>query len=139
MKTFKFGTAEIKMYVSADELPIDRWTMFNKYLMLDGIIGNSFEDIENKHIRTMFEIIDDKPKLTQCLKNLRELIYNISSSITYQHTAFCTFIHSINNELKTDLSESGIQETLKQLAKIGLTNEDIKKKIIVRGNLSTVN
>lgn len=139
METMKFGKTEIKMYVSADETPIDRWTMFNKYLMLDGIIGNSFEDIDAIHIRTLYEIMDDKVKLVQALKNFRELVYNISEGVNYQHSAFCTFIYSINNELITDLSESGITNILARLSEIGLTNNDIKKKIILRGNLSTLN
>ena len=137
METTKYGKHEIKMWVTADELPIDRWTAFNKYLMLDGIIGNSFEDIDGTHLRTISLLHDDKEKQLQAIQNLRELIFAIENRVNYQHHAFAVFVHSIDDKLTDDISDSGIKDTLAKLAKIGVTNSDIKKKTIVQGILST--
>ncbi len=135
MITFDFSGHKLKMWESIDEMPISRFMAYNKYMMISGALGSTFEDIERVHIGPLVQVMDDKQKALQQVANLRELIYNILQGVNYSHSAFVTMIHSIDGEPIEDMSESGIEEVKKRLNKIGLTNEDIKKKTIVQGML----
>ena len=129
MKTEQFGRHTVTLFESIDELPIDRFTSWNKYMMIDNSIGSTFEDIDNIHLRQLASVIDDKQKALQQIANLRELVYSIINGVNYQHHAFCCLVHSIDGVEMSDYTDTGIKETLKRLDKIGLTNNDIKKKI----------
>lgn len=139
MITFDFDGHKIKMWESIDEMPISRFMSYNKYMMIGGSFGSTFEDIDRVHIASLVQILDDKVKALQQINNLRELIFNVLKGINYEHSAFVTMIYSIDGELVTDMSESGIEEVKKRLNEIGLTNEDIKKKTIVQGMLYMTN
>lgn len=139
MITFDFSGHKVKMWESIDEMPISRFMAYNKYMMIGSAFGSTFEDIERTHIASLVQILDDKAKALQQIINLRELIFNALQGINYEHSAFVTMIHSINGDLVTDMSDSGIEDVKKRLNEIGLTNEDIKKKMIVQGMLYTVN
>jgi len=129
MKTERFGKHTVMLYETIDELPVDRFTAWNKYMMLDGALGSTFEDIDRLHLSQLTMVIDDKAKALQQITNLRELVFSLVNQVNYQHHAFCCMIYSIDGDLIIDYTDTGIKETLVKLNKIGATNGDIKKKI----------
>jgi hypothetical protein len=129
MITERLGRHTVKLWETIDELPIDRFTAWNKYMMIDSSIGSTFEEIETKHLNQLVSIIDDKSKALQQIANLRELVFSVLNKVNYQHHAYCCMVHSIDGEEMTDYSDTGIKEMLKRLDKIGVTNGNIKKKM----------
>jgi hypothetical protein len=130
MITERYGRHTVVTWETIDELPIDRFTSWNKYMMIDGALGSSFMDIDTVHLQQLVSIIDDKAKALQQITNLRELVFNVINKLNYKHHAYCCLVHSIDGELITDYSDTGIKETLDKLAKIGMSNGAIKKKIV---------
>lgn len=129
MITQRFGKHTVTLYETIDELTIDRFTAWNRYMMIDGALGSTFEDIDRLHLSQLLSVLDDKTKAVQQVSNLRELVFSIINGINYQHHAYCCLVHSIDGIELSDYSDSGIKETLDKLAKIGVSNGTIKKKI----------
>jgi hypothetical protein len=122
---------------SIDELPIDRFTAWNRYMMLDNSIGSTFDDIDRIHLSQMAAVVDDKVKVIQQIANFRQLVWGIINSVNYQHYAYACLVHSIDGEEMTDFTESGVQRTIARLAKIGVPNGMVKKKISIAKKFST--
>ncbi|MCK9220201.1 MAG: hypothetical protein M0P47_09155 [Bacteroidales bacterium] len=128
MITTEVNGHKIVTWDSIDEMPINRYSAFNRMMMLSEGLGSSFSDIENNHIRPLVQIIDDKGKALQQIANLRELVFNLLNEVNFEHRAYCVLIHSIDGKELTGFSESDIDTTIKRLAEIGLTHNEIKKK-----------
>jgi hypothetical protein len=129
MITQRYGKHTVTTYETIDELPIDRFTAWNKYMMIDGALGGTFEDIDRLHLSQLAAVLDDKAKAMQQIVNLREMVYSIINGMNYQHHAFACMVHSIDGSPVTDYTDSGIKETLSRLAKISVPHGTIKKKI----------
>jgi len=137
MITTELNGHKITTWESIDELPISRFSAFNRYLMLSDGMGSSFSDIESTHIRPLVQIIEDKTRALQQITNLRELIFNILNGLNFEHRAYCVLIHSIDGEVLTGYSETDVDEILKRLDKIGVTNELVKKKMTAQNETVT--
>ena len=137
MRTQHFGRHTVTTYETIDELPIDRFTAWNKYMMIDGSIGSTFEDIDRMHLSQLAMVIDNKDKAMQQVSNLRELVFNLVNQVNYAHHAYCCLVHSIDGVPVTDYSDTGIKDILARLAKIGVSNGTVKKKIPIAKRLFT--
>jgi hypothetical protein len=129
MITTEVNGHKIITWGSIDEMPINRYSAFNRYMMLSDGLGSSFSDIENIHIRPLVQILDDKKKAIQQISNLRELVFNLLNEVNFEHRAYCVLVHSIDGKELTGFSESDIDETIKTLGRIGVTHNEIKKKM----------
>lgn len=129
MKTEQYGRHKITFYESIDELPIDRFTAWNRYMMIDTNLGATFEDIDRVHLSQLASVLGDTAKSSQVVANLRELVYSLDNRLNYNHHAYCCMIAAIDGVAVDDYTDNGIKETLKRLDKIGVTNRDIKKKM----------
>jgi hypothetical protein len=130
MITERYGRHTVTMWETIDELPIDRFTAWNKYMMIDGALGSTFEEIDQLHLSQFVSVLDDKAKAMQQVVNMRELVFNIINGINYKHHAYCCLVYAIDGVEAADYSDSGIKETLARLAKIGVSNGAVKKKIL---------
>ena len=116
---------KIKLYDSIENLPIVNFQAFNKYLLIDSGIGSDFSDIDN-HISKIAKFINsDKKEALQELQNMRQALYFVSQSINPKHMSFVCFIHSIDGQEITDLSDSSIQTILTSIGKV-------KKNVITK-------
>lgn len=128
MKEIAVKKHKILLWETIDELPIERFMAYNKYLMISGALGSTFEDIDANHLHQLVTVIDDKVKVIQQVTNLRELIYNIINEVNYDHHAFACLVYSIDGEVMSDITDNGLKRTLKRLSDIGISNADVKKK-----------
>ena len=119
---------KVQIYNDIDQMTIDRHEKFNKYLMLSEQIGGSWEDFDQKHMVKIFRLIEDKEKLTDELKNLRNLFYNMVNGINPLSIAYGCLVASIDGKECTDLSQDGVRKTMEYLGSLGLNWEEIKKK-----------
>lgn len=135
MITTTINKNELKLYDSIDNMPIVNFQMFNRFLLIDSGIGSEFADID-VHITKIAKFINTDKKLAlQELQNMRQLMYMISQGINPKHMSFACFIHSINGESFTDLTDSGINTVISKINKapksvFSALLEDLKKKLI---------
>lgn len=124
----------VKLYDGIEELPINRYHAFNKYLMFDLGIGADFTSVDNHIVRLARFIETDKRKAIKELENLRSNLYFIIDGITPEHMAFAALVVEVDGEIRDDLTDTGIRDTLRlfQSEPVGIYKrliEAVKKKI----------
>lgn len=114
MNTIKVKGKTVRYYDSIEELPVQRFHKFNKYLLIDSGIGSDLNDIDN-HIYKILAFINakDTESAKREVLNLRQNLYFVSQEINLRHASFMVLIESIDGKPNNDLSEEGIQRTLK--------------------------
>jgi hypothetical protein len=132
MNTVKIGKlfpVTLELYDDIDSMPIDVFSRFNKYLLIESSIGSTLHDIDKNHLAVLYRVAGDKAKSVAELNNLRQLIHFIISEVNVTHMAFACLIASIDGKPITDYSEGNLKSILAMLAKKGLTQETVKKKL----------
>lgn len=125
---------KVEIYESIGDLPIKRFHLFNKYMLVDAGIGSDLNDI-NDHISKIYKFIDSDTKKAKLeLNNLRQSLYMITEQINIKHLSFITLVHSINGKKVLDLSDDNIKKIHKQLSntKTSYLNQiidSVKKKL----------
>lgn len=119
---------KIELYDNIESLPIDLFSKFNKYLMIESALGTSLYDLDKNHLAALYKIAGDKSKTIAQLNNLRQLIQLIISEVTVNQLAFACLVRSINGKEITDYSEDSLKQIVQKLARMGLTQEVLKKK-----------
>lgn len=135
MKTIVINKMVIKLYDSADEMPIKNFQKYNKYLLIDSGIGSDADDIDS-HITRVAKYINigDTKKALRELQNMRQNLYMVNCQISPKHLAFAALIATIDGEAVTDLSDDNLKaileriNTVKQSALVEMLM-NIKKKI----------
>ena len=129
----------VKLYDDIDQLPIERFNKANKYWMLHDNIGSSIADFDANHFNKLVLLAGDKAKTVAELNNFRILVYNIMNEINVEHLSFACLVHSIDKEECDDLSEGALRSVLKRLSDLGMTQENLKKKLrrSERGSMKT--
>lgn len=112
----------VEYYDSIDEMPVLRYHKFNEQLMYATNIGGDMNDVE-EHLRKLIEMVnrDDKTSATQAIINMSEGIRNMVSNINPRSKAFATLVRRINGKDRDDLSDVGIDETLRMLSRKGVS------------------
>jgi len=126
----------LEFFESIEELPLQRFNAFNKYVMLDSELGNTIQDFDKMVIRVsefmnkeMYE--DARGELM----NMRIVYHNILTENDVKGLAFASTIKRYKGKEVTDYSEENLRAILSDLEKEGLTvkevvdkNNDLKKK-----------
>lgn len=120
--------SNIEIYDNIETLPIDLFSKFNKYLMIDSALGSTLYDVDKNHLSALYKIAGDKGKTIAQLNNLRQLLQLIINEVTVNQLAFACLVRSINGKEITDYSEDALKEILKKLSHAGLTQDVLKKK-----------
>lgn len=137
MQEIKVGEHKVLIYKAAEEMPIKRYTKFQKYNVLESGVGSDIEAIGG-HFGKLFEYLGfnmSKESLQEA-KNLYYNYYLILEEISIPGMAFACLVYSIDGELITDLSDDNCKVIVDKLSEIGLTAqevfntiEDVKKKV----------
>lgn len=118
----------LSLYDSIDELPIQNFQKYNKYLLIDAGIGSDIDDID-KHISKIAKYINTDKKLAMReLQNMRQNLYMINSSISPKNMAFVALIHSVDGKKVEDLSDENLKAILNS---INTTKNSILTKLLV--------
>ena len=121
----------LKMYDDIDQLPVERFNKANKYWMLHDNIGSTIADFDTNHFNKLTLLAGDKEKCVAELQNFRILVYNIQNEINVEHLSFACLIHSVDKIENNDLSEDALNKVLKDLSDRGLTQDILKKKLML--------
>jgi len=124
------------IYDNINDMPISRYSDFQRGLMIDANIGSSIQDFDAIFNKAMKFIEAEKPKdAVQLLLNVRTGIFLATQGQAPSNYAFASLVNSIGGVRIKDYSESGLKQILDELDKLGLTQaklnetlEDVKKK-----------
>lgn len=134
MKEGKVNKHTVEMYDSIDELPIQRFQKYNKYLLIDSGVGSDLQDVLN-HIERAKIYIKANPVMAATeLENLRQSIYFVTEEMSPKYMAFAVLVNKIDGKEMNDMSDAGLKKVLEILseAKKGWLDgilDSVKKKI----------
>lgn len=135
MKQTKIGKYNVEMYDAIDELPIKRFHVFNKMLLVDAGIGSDLADFDNHLQKAIMYAGSKKPDLAVIeLQNMRQNVYLIQTALSPRHLAFAALVRTIDGVLYDDLTETGLQKVIDTFADVPINEitapiEAAKKKL----------
>lgn len=134
MKTGKVNKHTVEIYDSIDELPIQRFQKYNKYMLIDSGVGSDLQDVLNHIDRAKIYIKSNPAMAATELDNMRQSIYLLVDELSPKHMAFAALVHKIDGEEMNDISDAGLKRVLEILSEAkkgwldGVLNS-VKKKI----------
>lgn len=135
MKRLKIGRNWVEIYDSVDEMPMERFHVMNKYLIIESGIGSSFQDFHShlSLIKAFVEVNDKESAYTE-LENLSLSLNFGLNGENFSGMAFCATIKTINGKEIHDISDEGLKRTLQMIngEKKGFIKtliDEVKKKI----------
>ena len=126
---------KVLLYEGSDELLIERYQKFQKYLMIEGEIGSSFADYDKRMSKTReFLKADMVKEAMQELNNQRQLVFNVFTEYNPKSRAMAYLVHSIDGKVY-GYTTAEIDEIIERLNSGGLTKgeldnttDEVKKK-----------
>jgi hypothetical protein len=134
MNLQRFCGHSVELYDCIDELPIQRFQKYNKFLMIDAGVGSDAHDILT-HIDKAERLLKSDPTAAlRELENMRAAIYLVREELSPRYMAFAVLVARIDGEAVTDISDAGLRATLDRLrtARVGWIDcilDAVKKKI----------
>lgn len=129
---------KISLYYSIYELSIDRFAAFESYILQDSEIGCCAADLNTKFQK--LDLLLSHGKIEEAIQeriNMHMGLFYGINAINIKHYAFACLVHSINDEVLTDYTESGLQETIKKLYALSIKEEttraylaEVKKNLL---------
>ena len=126
----------LEFYESIEELPLQRFNAFNKYVMLDSELGNTVQDFDKMVVRVSEFMSKEMYEDARAeLMNMRIVYHNVLTENDVKGLAFASTIKRYKGKDVLDYSEENLRKILDDLEKEGLTvkevvdkNNDLKKK-----------
>lgn len=109
---------------SSKELPINRFTDFQKYLIQDAGIGSTMGDVE-RHFGTLDQLLS-VGKVEEAARERYNLHFNLHlalNRISIRHLSFLTLVAAIDDNELIDYSEKNLLALSDDLGARGLTEE----------------
>lgn len=135
MKEVRLNGKKVRLYDSIDSLPIERFHVYNRMLLVDSGIGSDISDFD-AHIEKVVRYIrkGDNDNAAKEMENLRQNVYMVLEGQNVQHMSFACLVESIDGKPCSDLSPEGLKQVLERLGgapKHDITSslDEVKKKI----------
>jgi len=120
------------------ELPIDRYSEFQKYLLQDSGMGSDIEAIQRHNEKIdLFLAANKIPEAITERTNQHFNFFFMLNRINITHISFAVLVSSIADKHIEDYSETNLLTVCSQLGKQGFTHEqlvaildDVKKNLI---------
>lgn len=120
------------------ELPIDRYSEFQKYLLQDSGMGSDIESIQRHNEKIdLFLAANKIPEAITERTNQHFNFFFMLNQVNITHCSFAILVSSIKEQPITDYSETNLITICNQLGKQGFTHEqltsileDVKKNLI---------
>lgn len=134
MKIGKINKHTVEIYDSIDELPINRFQRYNKYLLIDSGVGSDLQDVLDHIDRAKIYIKSNPSMAITELDNMKQAVYLVSEQISPKYMAFAVLVSKIDGQPMDDLTDAGLQrvlEILKEAKKSWIDGilHSVKKKI----------
>lgn len=135
MKTIKIGKHKVTIYDAISELPITRFHVYNKMLLVDSGVGSDITDFDS-HAERIIAFLQkkDTENAIKELQNMRQNLYLIQQSLSPKDLAFAALVKDIDGKPCDNITDDGLKDTLRMLADekkrdIDSTIGEAKKKI----------
>ena len=126
LKTLNGNTVQV--YSTAKEMPIVRYNEFQKYLLIDSGIGADVETIDGHYAKQIAYIASDKKDdAIKEAENTRHALASVLSGINYGSMAFAVMVTHIDGVPYDDISEEGIERTVKVLEATGISQGEVEE------------
>jgi len=128
METIKTRNGnKIQLINDIDQMTIGRYNQFQCQL-ITAAIGQSMDEVTAKFSRLDQFLSAKKIDLAASERRLiQQNIWSAINKINYQSFVFACLVHSIDGDERNDISEGGLQDTVKALEQTGLTQNDLKQ------------
>lgn len=100
---------EVVFYDSVEDLPVTQFHRYSKFILVEGGIGDTIQDID-RHITRIINFLNDTKKAYQELLNLRQCLYLVATEQDVHNKATMCLIKSVDGKDWTDFSDSGLDE-----------------------------
>lgn len=134
MKIGKVNKHTVELYDSIDEMPIQRFQKYNKYMLIDSGVGSDIQDILDHIDRAKIYIKSNQSYAVAEMENMRQAIYLVSEEMSPKYMAFAVLVKKIDGKEMNDLTDVGLKRVLEILSEAkkgwldGVLNS-VKKKI----------
>lgn len=135
MRTIKIGKHKVTIYDAISELPISRFHVYNKMMLVDSGVGSDITDFD-AHAERIIAFLKkkDTENAIKELQNLRQNIYLIQQELSPKNMAFAALIKEIDGKPTDNISDDGLKETIsifrtEKKTDIDNTLAEAKKKI----------
>lgn len=134
MKIGKINKHTVEIYDSIDEMPINRFQRYNKYLLIDSGVGSDLQDVLDHIDRAKIYIKSNPAMAITELDNMKQAVYLVSEQISPKYMAFAVLVSKIDGQPMDDLTDAGLQrvlDILKEAKKSWIDGilHSVKKKI----------
>ena len=134
MKIGKINKHTVEIYDSIDEMPINRFQRYNKYLLIDSGVGSDLQDVLDHIDRAKIYIKSNPAMAITELDNMKQAVYLVSEQISPKYMAFAVLVSKIDGQPMDDLTDAGLQrvlDILKEAEKSWIDGilHSVKKKI----------
>lgn len=120
----------IQVYNDIKQLPIGRYNELQKYLLLDGGVGSTIEDVGARYSRLHAYLAEKKiDEAKKEAENLYYTHYSILEKLNYRSRAFCCLVYSVQGLVLEDYTEDGIKTTLSILEETDLTQDLLERTL----------
>lgn len=135
MKEVVLNGKKVRLYDSIDSLPIERFHVYNRMLLLDAGIGSDITDFD-AHIEKVVRYVrkGDNENAAKEMENMRQNVYMILEGQNVRHMSLACLVESIDGKRCDDLSPEGLKAVLEQLGGTPMkdmtaSSDEVKKKI----------
>ena len=135
MKEVKIGKHKVEMHDDISQLPVKRYHVFNRMLLVDAGIGSDVSDFDRHIERVMaYSRKEQRENLLAELKNLRQSVYFVLNGINPKLMSFACLVTKIDGSACDDLTDEGLRKVVAVLndvpiAEVTASFEAVKKKI----------
>lgn len=135
MTEARIGRHKAKMYDGISELPVSRFHVYNKFLLVDAGIGSDVSDLDAHLEKAIMYLRESNTKdAVQELENLRQNVFFITQNISPKHLSFAALLIEVDGVKCDDISEDGLKRTLQlindaPIEELTALHDAVKKKI----------
>lgn len=135
MEKVKIGKHTVELYEGIKELPVSRFQVYQKLLLIDAGVGGDITALDKRLEKTRRHLMAGETKeAEQELENLRQCVYLIQSGVQPRHRAFAALVRSVDGEVFEDATDAAIEritELLKDASQGEIDGQmvSVKKKI----------
>lgn len=135
MKDVQIGKHRVEMHDDISQLPVRRYHVFNRMLLVDAGIGSDIGDFDRHLERIMaYTRKEQRENLLAEVKNLRQSVYFVLKGINPKLMAFACLVTKIDGTPYDDLTDEGLSKVVAALNDVPISEvtasfEAVKKKI----------
>lgn len=118
MKEYYINKHRIKIYNSIEEMPIVNFQKYNKFALIESVIGSDLSSLEQHSLKVMEYLNLNKIDLAkQQLINMRESMYLMAEELSPKYLSFIALIAEIDGKPVTDLSDDNMRAIFDKINK----------------------